>query len=78
MFEFKKNFFRFLSVNWLVTLFINFYYFKFMKAIHLPILFGYKTKIESLGERGCIEVQPLFGQLCFGLKSGPFNMGGGG
>ena len=74
----KKNVFRFLSVNWPVTIFVNFYYFNFFKAIHLPILIGHKTKIGSLGERGSIEVQSKIGQICFGLKGGPFNMGGPG
>lgn len=71
----KKNLDRLLSINWLVTLFVNFYYFKFSKAIHLPILIGHKTKIDSWGQRGCIEIEPKFGQLCFGLKGNPFNLG---
>lgn len=76
--DIKKNLFRFLNVNWPVTIFVNFYYFNFLKAIRLPILIGHKTKIGNLGDRGSIEIQPIFGQLCFGLKGGPFNMGGPG
>ena len=74
--NFIKTINRIISVNWLLTLYANIYYFGIYRAFCFPILIGYGTKIESWGERGCIDIQTKFGQLCFGLKGGPFKMGG--
>ena len=73
--DFKKQIKRILSVNWLQTLRFNFYYFPVKKAIHLPILVGYKVHVGSLGSRGGISVPTKFGQICYGLKHDPFHRG---
>lgn len=66
---------RVLSDNWLLTLFLNFYYFSPIKAVKCPMLFGYGVNIGSLGSRGCISVPSKFGSFCFALKRAPFKMG---
>lgn len=65
-----------LSVNWLVSCFLNFYYLNFRKAIRFPILIGYGVKIGYLGNRRSINVSNRFGALCFALKDGPFALRG--
>jgi len=66
---------RFLSVNWALTIFLNIYYLGIRRAFRFPLLFGYGTRIGSLGNRGCIDVAGNFGSLCFGLKREPFKLG---
>lgn len=66
---------RFLSVNWLLTIYLNIYYLGIKRAFRLPLLFGYGTQIGAIGKRGCIEVTDKFGALCFGLKREPFKLG---
>lgn len=66
---------RFLSVNWFLTIYLNIYYLGLRRALRLPLLFGYGTKIGAIGERGAIEVSDKFGALCFGMKKEPFKYG---
>lgn len=66
---------RVLSVNWVLSLKINLYYFEIVKAIKFPILVGYGVRIAHLGDKHTISIPSKFGALCFGLKRGPFALG---
>lgn len=59
------------------TLFFNFYYFKFTKAIKLPILISYKVKLKKIGKRGSIECSSKFMNVKLGFSNGSFELGEG-
>lgn len=65
---------RMFSVNWLKTVYVNFYYFNIGKALKLPILMGYGVRIGSLGNRKAVQIPSQFGVLCFALKGGPYGL----
>ncbi len=73
--NFYKNIIRFATVNWLKSFGVNLYYFDFFKAIRFPILIGYGTIIESLGDKHALHVENKFASFCFGLKKAPFALG---
>lgn len=67
---------RFFSVNWILTIYANIYYLGIKHAFYFPILLGFGVKINSFGDRFSVSIPFKFGSLCFGLKGGPFSLGG--
>lgn len=69
-----ENVKRFLSVDWIKTIFLNIYYLGFIRALKFPILVGYGVKIGGLGDRNSVKIGNSFASLCYGLKGGPYNL----
>ncbi len=70
-----NNIRRIISVNWLLSLFINIYYLGIRRFFYFPILVGYGVKIGKLGDKGSITVPNKFASFCFALKGNPFDLG---
>lgn len=73
-----KMFSRIISVNWIKSFFVNFYYLPINKAIKFPILFGYNVKIKSMGKRSSVQLTASnihTGDICIGLVRGAFELG---
>lgn len=48
---YKKVIYYLLGTNWIKTVWINFFYFPFNQALHLPILVSYHTSLSLSGGR---------------------------
>ena len=46
---YKKVIYYLLGTNWIKTVWINFFYFPFNQALHLPILVSYHTSLSLSG-----------------------------
>lgn len=57
------------------TLYFNFHYFEFRKAIKLPILVSYKVKIKKIGKKGTIKCPNNSMCVKLGFSNGSFEMG---
>lgn len=57
------------------TLYFNFHYLEFKKAIKLPILVSYKVKLKKMGDRGTLKCPNKFMSIKLGFSDGSFEMG---
>lgn len=69
MFSYYTNLFQ--KVNWLKTIYFNFYYFPWKVARHLPVLVYNKTHLYHMGGRIKLEDTPYFGMV----ELGPHTLG---
>lgn len=57
------------------TVYFNFHYFNFSKAVRLPVLVSYKVKLLKLGEKGSIDCPDKSMSIKLGFSDGSFSMG---